>query len=295
MTVTAPKGRAVLAVPLVLVNLAAVWGQAGWAYDNITTGGPWGVVVAALFAGSVESTGIYLAWESHEALMADHAAALLRAGSYAVGLLAGILNFLHFAPQSFATGVAFGALSAVSPWLWGIWSRARNRTRLAELGLIDARGVKLSVARKVWHPVRSVQVMSWAAWAGVVDPVQAVAGWQAEQAAEEIPSETEPEPKPESKPDESESEPEPAPKTEPDTAPTQQPPPGPVVHLVKTPPARKQLTDAEAAAQFRRWVRENGRLPRTKVERRAATGCGGGRAERLAAQFAAETERRASS
>ena len=30
------RGRAFLAVPLVLVNLTAVWGQAGWAYDHIT-------------------------------------------------------------------------------------------------------------------------------------------------------------------------------------------------------------------------------------------------------------------
>lgn len=286
MTTTAPKGRAVLAVPVILVNLAAIWGQAGWAYDNITPGGVVGFFIAALFAGSVESTGIYLAWESHEALMADQAAALLRAGSYAVGLLAGVLNFLHFAPHSFATGIAFGALSAVSPWLWGIWSRARNRARLAELGLVDARGVKLSTARKVWHPVRSVKVMSWAAWAGVVDPVQAVAGWQADQPAPPQPTPAaaaEAGPAPVAVP---------ARQTVPEPAPIEQtepaPPPGPVVRLVKTPRATsKQLTDAEAKAQYHRWVRDHGRPPRTKRERRDATGCGGDRAERLAAEFAA--------
>jgi hypothetical protein len=290
MTTTASKGRWVLAVPLVLVNLAAVWGQAGWAYDNITTGGIGGFLVAALFAGSVESTGIYLAWESHEALMADQAAALLRAGSYAVGLLAGVLNFLHFAPHSLATGVAFGALSAVSPWLWGIWSRARNRARLAELGLVDARGTKLSIARKVWHPVRSVKVMSWAAWAGVVDPVQAVTGWQAEQDTKQpAPSPTpgtasEHEPVPESEPT-----------VEREAPPVHQPAvaAAPVVRLVKTAqPARRQVTDAEASAQFHRWVRDHGRLPGTKRERRAATGCGGDRADRLAAQLSGEPAER---
>lgn len=168
------RGRAFLAVPLVLVNLTAVWGQAGWAYDHFTRGG---VIVALLFALSVESIGVYLAWESHEALMADQASAFLRFGSYAVGALVGILNYLHFSAQSPAIGVAFGALSAISPWLWGIWSRARNRTRLAELGLVDVRGVKLSTARKLWHPIRSVRVLSWAAWEGVTDPADAVAGW----------------------------------------------------------------------------------------------------------------------
>lgn len=264
---TARKGRAVLAVPVVLVNLAAVWGQAGWAYDNITTGGLGGVFIAALFAGSVESIGIYLAWESHEALMADQAAALLRAGSYAVGLLAGVLNFLHFAPQSLATGIAFGALSAVSPWLWGIWSRARNRARLAELGLVDARGVKLSTARKVWHPVRSVRVMSWAAWAGVVDPAQAVERWQAEQDLPAAPSE-------------------PTPKAEVEAAPAALPP---VVRLVKTaPPRRTDRTDDAALAALYRWIDTQGRLPLTTKEARAATGAGYGKAMRLWEQVRGE-------
>lgn len=177
------SGRAFLMVPLVLVNLAAVWGQAGWLYENITTGGMFGLVVAILIAGAVESTGVYLAWESHEALMADQASFGLRLGSYSVGLLAGGLNYLHFSVQSTTTGIAFGGLSAISPWLWAIWSKARNRGRLSELGLVDVRGVKLSAARKVWHPVRSLRVMSWAAWEGVTDPREAVAGWTAAQDA----------------------------------------------------------------------------------------------------------------
>ena len=172
-------GRAFLAVPLVLVNLAAIWGQAGWAFENITKGGLTGVGVAILFAFAIESIGVYLAWESHESLMADQASALLRVGSYGIGILAGVLNFLHFSAQSNATGIAFGALSAISPWLWAVWSRARNRTRLAELGLMDVRGVRLSTARKLWHPIRSVKVMAWASWAGVTDPAEAVAGWEA--------------------------------------------------------------------------------------------------------------------
>lgn len=178
MTERHSRGRAFLAAPLILVNLAAVWGQAGWAYDNITRGGGAGVAVAVLFAFAVESIGVYLAWESHESLMADQASALLRLGSYAVGVLAGVLNFLHFSAQSLATGVAFGALSAISPWLWAIWSRARNRTRLAELGLVDVRGVRLSTSRKLWHPRRSLAVIRWAAWAGVTDPRGAVEGWE---------------------------------------------------------------------------------------------------------------------
>lgn len=183
------RGRVFLAVPLVLVNAAAVWGQSGWAYSNITHGGRGGLVVAVLFALAVESIGVYLAYEGHLALMADQASGLLRAGSYGIGALAGALNFLHFREQSLPTAIAFGGLSAVSPWLWAIYSRARNRTRLAELNLIDQRGVKLSTSRKLWHPVRSMRVISWAAWAGETNPRDAVEGWELSRRAPAEPAE----------------------------------------------------------------------------------------------------------
>lgn len=174
-----------LAVPLILVNAAAIWGQAGWAYEHITPAA-WEptarLALAIMFALAVESVGVYLAWEAHAALMADQAAGLLRLGSYGIGVLVGALNYAHFAGAGYAPtaqAVAFGLLSAISPWLWAIRSRSLNRGRLAELGLIDERGVKLSTSRKLWHPWRSLAVMSWAAWAGETSPSAAVAGWEA--------------------------------------------------------------------------------------------------------------------
>lgn len=168
------RGRAFLILPLFLVNAAAVWGQAGWANTNLHHG----LIVAVLFALAVESIGAYLAFEAHEALMADQASGMLRMGSYGVGLLAGTLNYLHFVPEGLSTAVAFGCLSAVSPWLWAIWSRATNRARLAELGMVDVRAVKLGTARKVFHPVKSFKVVRWAAWEGITSPQEAVEGWQ---------------------------------------------------------------------------------------------------------------------
>lgn len=168
------RGRAFLIIPLILVNVAAIWGQAGWAFTNLHHG----MVVAVLFALAVESIGCYLAWEAHEALMADQGSGLLRAGSYAVGLLAGTLNYLHFLPEGLSTALAFGALSSISPWLWAIWSRASNRTRLAELNMVDVRAVKLGTARKVFHPVKSFKVVRWAAWEGITSPQEAVDGWE---------------------------------------------------------------------------------------------------------------------
>lgn len=168
------RGRAFLIVPLVLVNAAAVWGQAGWAVTNLHQG----MLVAILFALAVESIGVYLAFEAHESLMADQASAMLRAGSYGIGLLAGALNYLHFLPEGLSTALAFGALSSISPWLWAIWSRARNRNRLAELGMVDVRAVKLGSARKVFHPIKSFRVVRWAAWEGITNPADAVVGWE---------------------------------------------------------------------------------------------------------------------
>jgi hypothetical protein len=171
-----------LLVPVVLVNAMAVWGQGGWAFEHLTNAnGPEDVAVALLFAASVESIGVYLAWEAHAALMADQAAGLLRAGSYGVGVLVGVLNYAHFADDGRPTAqaVTFGLLSAISPWLWAIRSRSLNRGRLAELDMIDERGLKLSTNRKFWHPIKSLRVTRWAAWSGVTKPADAVSGWEA--------------------------------------------------------------------------------------------------------------------
>jgi hypothetical protein len=188
---TAKQSRRVawlLVTPLVLVNAAAVWGQAGWAQRHIVDAS-WDLwvqwTIAGLFAVAVESVGVFLAGMAHAALMADQSAGLLRAGSYAVGLLVGLLNYWHFAGDAFAPtaqAVAFGALSSISPWLWSIYSRYRNRDRLAELGQVDKRAVKLSTARKFWHPVKSVKVIRYASWVGIVEPDEAVRAWEASAA-----------------------------------------------------------------------------------------------------------------
>lgn len=173
-----------LLLPLVLVNAAAVWGQAGWAYERVTprlvTEITARIVLSLLFALSIESIGVYLSWEAHMARMNNEAAGLLQAGAYAVGGLAGWLNFDHWHVPGGdnSAAIVFALLSAISPWLWAVWSRARNRARLAELGMTDPRGVKLSTSRKFWHPILSLRVVRWAAWSGEVSPTRAVAGWE---------------------------------------------------------------------------------------------------------------------
>lgn len=176
------RGIPLLIIPLVLVNSAAIWGQAGWAFTHVTEPGwefAFRLPLALLFAGAIESIGIYLAWEAHEAKMADQPSGLLRYASFSVGILAGWLNWDHFHGTR---GIVFALLSASSPFLWAVWSTARNRRRQAALGDQDPRGVKLGTARKFWHPVKSLGVTRWAAWAGVTHPLDAVRGWELAQA-----------------------------------------------------------------------------------------------------------------
>lgn len=162
-----------LVAPLVLVNAAAVYGQAGWAYDHLGHS----AVIAVLFAAAVESIGVYLAGEAHAALLAGDASARLRLGSYLVGVLVGCLNYGHFAGADFAPNplaLTFGLLSSVSPWLWAIRSRSLHRDRLRELGQIDPRAVRFSLLRWVLYPLRTFRTFRYAVWAGIVQPAEAV-------------------------------------------------------------------------------------------------------------------------
>jgi hypothetical protein len=163
---------AALIAPLLLVNGVAGWGQTAWALEHVTPH----LVLAVAVAVTIESIGVYLAFEAHSALMAGDAALRLRLGSYLVGLLAGTLNYWHFAPTPVhptAEAVTFGVLSAVSPWLWAIRSRSLSREQLRAQGLIDPRSVKFTSAQWLWFPVQSLRALRQAVWAGETNPAKA--------------------------------------------------------------------------------------------------------------------------
>lgn len=174
--VRAPLSRRspVLLAVLILVNAVAIWGQSGWAYEHITPPG-WKnterVVMALAFACAIELVGVYLAQMADVALGAGLPAGGLRWASYGMGTLAGALNFDHFRPWGLPAAVAFGFLSASSPFLWGVYAKLRHRVTS---GNTLRRGVRLSPARKLWHPVRSMRVVRLAAWEGIEDEDQAV-------------------------------------------------------------------------------------------------------------------------
>lgn len=188
--------RVVPFLPLFLVNTMAVFGQLGWGRENLTQVGAspddfarW--AVALMFAATLESIALFLAYYANRALdRGDSATALYLAAFGVASLVAGV-NYSHYAgdekvtllgligvPGPSAMAVVFALCSVASPWLWRIKHRDANRAKLHDLGVIDAKAVRLSMARKLWHPIRSFKVMWHATWTGETNPALAVSHWE---------------------------------------------------------------------------------------------------------------------
>lgn len=185
-------------LPLVLVNSMAVMGQTGWGREHLDQFGGtpddaarW--AVALLFASALESLGLFQGYYANRAVMRGDSAGGLYLGAFATSTIVAALNYSHYAsttkdvdpfglvsiPAPTATAVVFALFSLISPAFWRIHSRAVNRDALKAAGEIDTRAVKLSMARKLWHPWRSACVMWHATWEGVESPAEAIALWEA--------------------------------------------------------------------------------------------------------------------
>jgi hypothetical protein len=70
--------------------------------------------------------------------------------------------------------VAFGLMSAASPWLWGIHTRRVSRDVLMADGQVEGHALRLGATRWVWHPYRSARVMRHATWVGETKPTAAI-------------------------------------------------------------------------------------------------------------------------
>jgi hypothetical protein len=177
--------RAVPYIPLVLVNIAAVIGQVGWALDHLAIGEPGGLLrwfAAIMFGSTAESIALFLQYYAARALMNRDSAASLYVGTFLVAGLVATVNYSHWsnpAENEFfgkvnATAVIFALCSFISPWLWRIHNRAEYREALKAAGEIDTRAVKLSMARKIMYPIRSFRTIRLAAWYGETNPAKAV-------------------------------------------------------------------------------------------------------------------------
>jgi hypothetical protein len=162
------------AVPVVLVNSTAFIGQFAFLRAHV----PWIIPGIVLIAATSESIGIYLAWHAHLAQKAKDTAMRLKLAAYGFAAVVGGLNYSHYAAPHWrptALAVIMFIASAISPWLWGVYSRRVSRDQLMAEGLIERHAVRLGGTRWTWHPARSVRVTSWAGWHGVNDPARAIA------------------------------------------------------------------------------------------------------------------------
>ncbi|HVH89926.1 MAG TPA: DUF2637 domain-containing protein [Candidatus Acidoferrum sp.] len=182
------RRRAAFLIPIVLVNVLALGGQAAWTYGEMVTGFLEGMVAASIAAGvllgvTLESISVYLMLEAHAATLEQQSSGTLRLAAYAISAIMATLNYNHWSRWSWGLGVGFALLSMVSPFLWSVRSKRASAAQRAARGEVDPAGVKLSTARKFWHPLLSLRVVRWAAWAGETDPTRAVSTWQREESA----------------------------------------------------------------------------------------------------------------
>lgn len=172
---TSTRGRAAMAViPLVLVNGISVVAQYEFWRGHLPG---WPPLAAALLGVALESIAIYVGYHAHLALMADRSSFRLRMASYAIGAIIGVLNGSHYLAHGHVTAasIGIGLLSASSPWLWGLHSRRESQDALMAKGVLEGHALRIGATRFMFHPVRSLRVMSAAAWTGTTDIHEALA------------------------------------------------------------------------------------------------------------------------
>lgn len=175
------RHKAITALPLILVNLVAVYGQMAWAKEHINQ---WGLFGQIIFAFALESVAIAISYHSLLAELANDSALKLKLASYGFGLIVGILNYSHWAKPGFkptATAIVVGMFSFLSPWLWNMYSRRVSRNTLKLNNLIEDHSIRLGSARWVYHPLKCFVVMSKATWNGTKIPSEAIAEYNNER------------------------------------------------------------------------------------------------------------------
>lgn len=161
------------AVPVCLVNATAFIGQFMFLHAHLH----WIVPGQVLFAVTLESVAITLAWHAHVAELSNDSSIRLRVSAYAFAAVIGAMNYSHYAAPHWRPtfmAVSLAIMSTSSPWLWGVHTRRASRDQLMERKLLEERGVRLGISRWTWHPLRSLRVTSWSSWHGVNDPARAI-------------------------------------------------------------------------------------------------------------------------
>jgi hypothetical protein len=154
----------VTAVPLLLVNAVAFTGQLAFLSEHLS----WPLAGDIIFAASLESVAIFLAYMAHAALLGNDSSTRLRLSSYAFGIMIGLMNASHYVKDGQVTfaAVALGLMSSSSPFLWSVYSRRQSRDALMANGFIERHAIRLGINRWLLHPCKSFRVFRQATWTG---------------------------------------------------------------------------------------------------------------------------------
>lgn len=171
--------------PLLVVNALTVYGQLAYAMAAIAPAS-WlllaRVALSIGFAVAIESVSLYVQWHAHDALLlkSHSTARSLRRWSFLIAIAVGCMNYSHFAGRDFhptAAAIAFGMLSLLSPWMWGLHSRRAARIQLLKERRVDDAGAEFSSTRKRAFPIRTMKAYRWSIDHNVTDPVDAWNGY----------------------------------------------------------------------------------------------------------------------
>jgi hypothetical protein len=183
------KGAIARAVaPLLVVNALTVYGQLAYAMAHIAPAA-WPllarVALSIGFAVAIESVSLYVQWHAHDALLlkSHSTARSLRRWSFLIAAAVGAMNYSHFADKDLhptAAAIAFGMLSLLSPWMWGLHSRRSARIQLLKERRVDDAGAEFSTARKRAFPIRSWKAYRLSIDQNITDPKDA---WDAFKAS----------------------------------------------------------------------------------------------------------------
>jgi hypothetical protein len=178
------KRNIVTTIPLLIVNTIAVTGQFIFWRSHLPT---FPAIAALGFACALESIAVFVAYHAHLAELSHDSSFRLRFGSYAAGLIIGLLNGSHFTAGGRITAASVGMfiLSAASPVLWAIHTRRQSRDDLKSQGLIEDRAVKLGAMRWILWPAQAFPVFRLAVWRGENRPDAAIADWEESRAQAE--------------------------------------------------------------------------------------------------------------
>lgn len=186
------KAFLVAALPLFIINALTVYGQMAYAYYHVAPANfnqASRVVLAIMFGIATESVALYVQWHAHDALMLkSHATARqLRRASYLIALGVAAMNYSHFAEDLTPTAAAcaFGLLSLLSPWMWGLHTRRMYRVQLLKERRVDDAGAEFSTTRKRMFPVRTWMAYRWSIDQNETDPVRAWDGYKLQRAMDE--------------------------------------------------------------------------------------------------------------